>query len=184
MQSASPSQAHFRIAQVWLVGPGAEQLVVFLRSEPMRSLLTFCSCWAGSGGGSSSKTSSTAGGLDGKKCCERTSETSACMWTRPTVPHNEGTLFNWQPCLQSMSSQMSVFLMWSLAHAHLAALTAPLRWAWAVALAAVPCISLSFCTAVAHAAFHLQAAFGWKGLCLWRTDSLVLWMSPAYTVMG
>ena len=181
MQSASASQTHFRIAQVWPVGPGAEQLVVFLRSEPMRSLLTFCSCQAGSRGGLSSKTSLTAGGLDGKKHCERMSETSACMWTKPTMPCNEGTLFNWRPCLQSVSSQMSVFSMWSLAHAHLAALTAPLRQAWAVALAAVPHVSLSFCTVVAHAVFHHQAAFGWKGLCLQRTDSLVSWMSLART---
>ena len=149
----------------------------------MRSLLTFCSCQAGSRGGSLSKTSLTAGGLDRKKCCERrTSETSACMWTRPTAPHNEGTLFNQQPCLQSMSSQMSVFLIWSLAHACLAALTAPLRQAWAVALAAMPCLSLSFCAAVVHAVFHHQAAFGWKGLHLWRTNSLVSWMSLARLV--
>ena len=94
IQSASASQAHFRIAQVCPVGPGAEQLVVFLRSKLMRSLLTFCSFWAGSGEGLSSKTSSTAGGLDGNKCCERMSETSACVWTRPTMPCNEGTLFN------------------------------------------------------------------------------------------
>ena len=79
---------------------------------------------------------------------------------------------------------MSVFSMWSLAHAHLAALTAPLRQAWAMALAAVPCISLSICTAVAHAAFHHQAAFGWKGLHLRRTDSLVSWMSLASSVVA
>ena len=76
---------------------------------------------------------------------------------------------------------MSVFLMWSLAHVHLAALTTPLRWAWAVALAAMPCVSLSFCAAVVHAVFHHQAAFGWKGLCLQRTDLLVSWMSHTRT---
>ena len=76
---------------------------------------------------------------------------------------------------------MSVFSMWSSAHVCLAALTTPLRQAWAVALAAVPHVSLSFCTAVVHAVFHHQAAFGWKGLCLQRTDLLVSWMSLVRT---
>ena len=66
----------------------------------------------------------------------------------------------------------------------LAALTAPLRQAWAVALAALPCVSLSFCVAVVHAAFHHWAAFGWKGLHLQRTDLLVSWMSLVSSVVA
>lgn len=103
----------------------------------------------------------------------------ACEWTRPTVPWSEGTFEVRRSCLHSVTSQISAFSICSHVYARLAALTATLKRAWAVASMAVPCASRSICAtaAQAQAAFYQGAAFGWKGSDLRSVVSLVSCMS-------
>ena len=112
-----------------------------------------------------------------KNLFNRRSVISSWEWTRPSVPHSEGTLETLQPCHHAATAQSSSLLMQSLAQLHLAAWTVPLRQADAMALIAVDLAQQRFWVAMAQAEFHQGAALGWNGCLLQKIFLLVPCMS-------